>query len=225
MQRLHLVCARSYENYAFCDSIPVRHVPGGCPDTSTAASQSANSAGGQSAADAPKPAPKAATDPAVPAAKKPKKVWTNDEISPQADQEAFQLWVMPSLIRNLRRRTIPRKLPLVSAAGKRQIANYRDRLHQLRNELESTEKKISDLRNFKAENTSSSGGINMKQRYSMTPLEDQVKQLEERKKQLQSQIDAVEDQARKSGVEPRRPALTTSFFSGIPGMEARSHTR
>ncbi len=72
----------------------------------------------------------------------------------------------------------------------------------MRNELESTEKKISDLRNFKAENTSSSGGINMKQRYSMTPLEDQVKQLEERKKQLQSQIDAVEDQARKSGVEP-----------------------
>jgi uncharacterized protein (UPF0335 family) len=38
--------------------------------------------------------------------------------------------------------------------------------------------------------------------YSMTPVEDQVKQLEEKKKQIQAQIDALEDQARKNGFEP-----------------------
>lgn len=38
--------------------------------------------------------------------------------------------------------------------------------------------------------------------YSMTPVEDQVKQLEDKKKQIQAQIDAVQDQARKNGFEP-----------------------
>ena len=68
--------------------------------------------------------------------------------------------------------------------------------------MEATDKKISQLRNFKADNTSASGGINMNHGYSMTPVEDQVKQLEEKKKQIQTQIDAVEDQARKNGFEP-----------------------
>jgi hypothetical protein len=38
--------------------------------------------------------------------------------------------------------------------------------------------------------------------YYMTPVEDQVKQLEEKKKQIQAQIEAVEDQARKNGIAP-----------------------
>jgi uncharacterized protein (UPF0335 family) len=38
--------------------------------------------------------------------------------------------------------------------------------------------------------------------YYMTPVEDQVKELEEKKRQVQAQIDAVEDQARKNGFEP-----------------------
>jgi hypothetical protein len=165
--------------------------------TFTAAVQSANSGGSQSASDTPKPA----ADPAVQTAKKPKKVWTNDEISTVGGPGSI------SVVGNADPDSKSSKGNSAKAAPaergrERQIATYRDRLHQLRNELESTEKKISDLRNFKADNTSASGGINMKQRYSMTPLEDQVKQLEERKKQLQSQIDAVEDQARKSGAEP-----------------------
>jgi hypothetical protein len=84
----------------------------------------------------------------------------------------------------------------------KQATAYRERLHQLNNELETIDKKISQLRNFKGDNTSASGGINMNHGYSMTPVEDQVKQLEEKKKQIQAQIDAVEDQARKNGFEP-----------------------
>jgi hypothetical protein len=164
----------------------------------TRASQSANSAGGQSASDAPKPA----TDQAPQATKKPKKVWTNDEISTAGGPGSISVVGNTDPDSKPSSKDSSLKTSPAERGRERLIANYRDRLHQLRNELESTEKKISDLRNFKAENTSASGGINMKQRYSMTPLEDQVKQLEERKKQLQSQIDAVEDQARKSGVEP-----------------------
>lgn len=170
--------------------------------TFTAASQSANSSSSQSAADATKPAPKPATDSAAPAMKKPKKVWTNDEISTAGGPGSISVVGNADPDSKSSSKSDSSKTTSTERGRERQIANYRERLHQLRNELESTEKKISDLRNFKAENTTASGGINMKQRYSMTPLEDQVKQLEERKKQLQSQIDAVEDQARKSGVEP-----------------------
>jgi chromosome segregation ATPase len=89
-----------------------------------------------------------------------------------------------------------------SGARDKQAAAYRDRLHQLNNQLETVDKKISQLRNFKADDASASGGINMNHRYSRTPVEDQVNELEEKKKQIQAQIDAVEDQARKSGFEP-----------------------
>ena len=56
-----------------------------------------------------------------------------------------------------------------AASREKQLAAYRDQLRQLRNQLEATDKKLSDLRNFKGNSTSSSGGINVNQRYSMPP--------------------------------------------------------
>ena len=133
---------------------------------------------------------------------KPNRVWTNDEISGVGGNGAISVVGKagggdsnPSS--NDFQKTAPG-----SGAREKQAAAYRDRLHQLNNELEATDKKISQLRNFKGDNTSASGGINMSHGYSMTPVEDQVKQLEEKKKQIQAQIDAVEDQARKNGFEP-----------------------
>lgn len=132
------------------------------------------------------------------ASRKPKKVWTNDEIRSAGGPGAI------SVVGNLPPQPARReaKAGANSAAQERQIASYRERLRQLNGQLAATDKQISDLRNFKAENTSASGGINMNRRYSTTSVEDQVKALEEKKKQLQAQIDGVEDQARKNGVEP-----------------------
>ncbi len=168
------------------------------------ASQSSNS-GSPSDSSTEKPAPQALAPVSQHATqktgKKPKKVWTNEEISTVGGPGSISVVgnadpnVKPSS-REDRTKALP------TPAGDKQIAAYRERLNQLHNELEVTEKKISDLRNFKAENTSVSGGINMNHRYSMTPVEDQVKHLEARKKQLESQIEAVEEQARKNGVEP-----------------------
>lgn len=36
----------------------------------------------------------------------------------------------------------------------------------------------------------------------MTPVADQIQQLEDKKKQIQDQMDAVLDEARKKGIEP-----------------------
>jgi hypothetical protein len=168
------------------------------------ASQSSNS-GAQSDSSTEKPAPQAlaptSQDATQKTGKKPKKVWTNEEISTAGGPGSIS--VVGNADPNAKpfsREDHTKAVP--TQARDKQIAAYRERLKQLHNELEITEKKISDLRNFKAENTSASGGINMNRRYSMTPVEDQVKHLEERKRQLESQIESAEDQARKNGVEP-----------------------
>jgi hypothetical protein len=172
---------------------------------SLCAGQSANS-GSQNTADAAKPVAQSSSNSADTttdqAKTKPKRVWTNEEIAGVGGDGAISVVGKagggdsnPSS--NNFQKTAPG-----SAARDQHAATYRDRLHQLNNQLETIDKKISQLRNFKADNASPSGGIDMHHGYYMTPVEDQVKQLEEKKKQIQAQIEAVEDQARKNGIAP-----------------------
>jgi hypothetical protein len=174
-----------------------------CSGMPVLAGQSSNS-GSQATSDTTKPAVQTAgssTETTTEKAKtKPRKVWTNDEISNVGGDGAISVVGKTGDLNPSSNNF--QKSASGSGARDKQAAAYRDRLHQLNNELEATDKKISQLRNFKADNTSPSGGINMNHGYSMTPVEDQVKQLEEKKKQIQAQIDAVDDQARKNGFEP-----------------------
>jgi hypothetical protein len=176
-----------------------------CSSMSVHAGQSSD-AGSQPTSDTAKPtAPSTTTTPETSTEKakaKPKKVWTNDEISNVGGDGAISVVGKAGGRDSNPSSNNFQKTAAGSAGRDKQGAAYRDRLHQLNNELEATDKKISQLRNFKADNTSASGGINMNHGYSMTPVEDQVKQLEEKKKQIQAQIDSVEDQARKNGFEP-----------------------
>jgi hypothetical protein len=166
-------------------------------DPAKAAPQSSTAAPAQT------PAPPAADqDKQDKAKKKPKKVWTNDELSTVSGG----ISVVGDSSKSSNAAT-SRKAPSSDSNGgasakDQQIASYRDQLQQLRAQLDATDKKINDTRNFKADNTSASGGINMNKGYSMTPIEDQVKQLEAQKKQIQEKIDALEDEARKNGIEP-----------------------
>jgi hypothetical protein len=82
-----------------------------------------------------------------------------------------------------------------------QIEHYRYLLQQYQSQIESIDKRVAQLKNFKAENTSPSSGVRMHQGYNMVPLEDQVKQLEEQKKQLQARIEDAESEARKNGID------------------------
>jgi hypothetical protein len=133
---------------------------------------------------------------------KKKKVWTNDEIATVGGPGSISVVGRANEPNAAEPNSSENTAARGASAKQRQITGYRDRLRQLNNQLEATDKQISDLRNFKATNTSASGGINMNHRYTMTPVEEQVKNLEEKKKQLQSQISAVEEQARKEGIEP-----------------------
>jgi len=75
-----------------------------------------------------------------------------------------------------------------ATSGGRDALSYRNRLTPLRQQLERIETQIRDLQNAKL------GGRENIAR----PME----RLEAQKKDLQAKIDAIEDEARKNGVEP-----------------------
>jgi hypothetical protein len=176
-----------------------------CSGISLRAGQSSNSsseATPETAKTAVQPSGTPADVPAEKAKTKPKKVWTNDEVSNVGGNGAISVVGKAGGGDSNPSSNNLQKTANGSSARDKQAAAYRDRLHQLNNQLETVNKKISELRNFKAENTSPSGGINMHQRYDMTPIEEQVQEQEEKKKKIKAQIEAVEDQARKNGFEP-----------------------
>jgi hypothetical protein len=134
--------------------------------------------------------------------KKPKKVWTNDEL------KSVKTGV--SVVGDANKSTTPRPGHARKddeendnpSPHQQQVEEYRSQIRELRDRIEAVDKRIAQLKDFKAENTSASGGIDLHQRYNMEPVADQVKQLEDAKKKLQAQIDDIENEARKSGIEP-----------------------
>jgi hypothetical protein len=148
-----------------------------------------------------KPAPAATpakTTPPAAEKKKPKKVWTNDEIG------SVRGTVSVVGDANQADSSTPQQKPAAPGSGdlrQKQISGYRDQIRQLQSQIDAADKRIAQLKNFKAEDSSPSGGINMSQRYNMVPLGEQVKQLEGKKKQLQAKIEDVENEARKNGID------------------------
>ncbi|HTQ97106.1 MAG TPA: hypothetical protein VMH89_09875 [Candidatus Acidoferrum sp.] len=130
--------------------------------------------------------------------KKPKKVWTDDDISSVKGGVSV---VGDAKASSEKQSDNSTATPAGDEVRQKQIQNYRDQIQQYQSQMDAIDKRISQLRNFKAENTAPSGGINPNQGYNMVPVEDQVKQLEEKKKQLQSKIDDTEAEAHKSGID------------------------
>lgn len=149
------------------------------------AQQQANS----SAQTAPPAKPPAATKP------KSKKVWTNDDMSSVKGEVSVVGDGSSSASQPKSSSTTPRNENSV-------IESFRKQLARLQVQLDATDKRINELQNFKGENSAPSGGIDPRHGYSMTPVADQIKQLEEKKRQIQAAIDDLEDRARKQGIEP-----------------------
>lgn len=151
-------------------------------------------------ADSPAKAPASATP-----EKKPKKVWTNDEIgsvkgtvSVVGDNKSSSSSSSSSADSHLVSTTNGSS----ADARQKQIADYRDRIKDYQDQIDAIDKRISQLKGFKAENSTPTGGINPTQGYNMVPVEDQVKQLDDEKKRLQAKLDDTESEARKNGIEP-----------------------
>jgi predicted nucleic acid-binding Zn-ribbon protein len=158
-----------------------------------------DSSGAKPAAPADKSAPKQDA-PATPEKKKPKKVWTNDEVATLPGQ--VSVVGQPNQRVEYRRETEEGSSSDKGNGQESQIDSYRQQIGDLRNQIDAADQRIAELKNFKGENASPTGGINPNKGYNMVPVEEQIKQLEAKKKKLQGQIDDLENEARKNGIDP-----------------------
>ena len=150
----------------------------------------------------PSPEPRKAPAAAPAPEKKAKKVWTNDDL------KSVKTGV--SVVGDANKGTAEDYYVRDEEADssdnqylhQQQLAEYRNQILQVHAQLDAVDKRIAQLKDFKGTDSSASGGITLHQRYNMVPLEEQVKQLESRKKELQAEIENLENEARKNGIEP-----------------------
>jgi hypothetical protein len=142
------------------------------------------------------PAPAAAPQPATPQvnASKPKKVWTNDNLSGASGTVSV---VGDS-------KNTPKAKPTNDKPADAQyIANVRKQIDKYQEQITDVDRQLLDLKNFsQGEPNTSAGGIKLNKGYNREPIEVQIRTLQDQKKDLESKIDALLDEARKKGVEP-----------------------
>lgn len=123
--------------------------------------------------------------------KSTKKVWTNEEVG--------GLNSTVSVVGNS-------KAPAKSTPGKpadaKYIADVRKQLQKLRSQLDDTNKELQDLKDFQAGKPASSSGYPLSKGYGRIPVDQQISNLEAKKKDLADKIDTLLDEARKKGVTP-----------------------
>jgi|ERR1700674_2691829 hypothetical protein len=142
-----------------------------------------------SSATAP-PAP--SQDSAPPAeTKKPKRVWTNENLAGANGTI--------SVVGDPKSKPKPASS---KPANAQYVASVRKQLDKLQGEIAGIDKQLIDLKNFSAgEPSTSASGIKLNQAYQREPIEVQMRALQDQKKDLESKIDALLDEARKKGVE------------------------
>src|SRR3989442_10269093 len=126
--------------------------------------------------------------------KKSKKVWTNDEIS--------GLNGGVSVVGEEAKAKPPKSGNAQSGANASEISRLRKELQKLRADLEKIDKQIHDLKQFNVGETTGSAGMQLHRGYTTASIPDQIKQLEEKRKQIETRIAAIEDDARKRRIEP-----------------------
>lgn len=141
---------------------------------------------------APPPASKPQDATASTEAKKAKKVFTNEDLSKTNGRI--------SVVGDAKEQPKP---AAPTAATPQYIAAVRNQLEKLEKQLKDVNKQITDLKNFNAgEPSTRASGVQLDQRYQREPIEVQIRALEDKKKDLESKIDTLYDEARRRGVEP-----------------------
>jgi hypothetical protein len=131
--------------------------------------------------------------------KKTKKVWTNEEVGNLQGTVSVVGTKGPG-DGSGQTSTSGTRGTVDSRRGK--ILRYRAAIAELQKKIDAGDARITQLKNFKADDSSPNGGINPNRGYNMIPLDEQVKQLEAKKKQLLASIEDLENQAKKEGIEP-----------------------
>ena len=133
--------------------------------------------------------PSAASAPSAPPAKQ-KKVWTNDDVQSASPAGAANS-------------KSPAASPAKSSDASGKLAELlRAKLEKLTARLQDTEKELNDLKNFQAGEGNGNAARQLHKGCNTEPIPEQIQKLEEKRQQLEEQISAVYDEARKSGILP-----------------------
>jgi hypothetical protein len=142
----------------------------------------------------PQSSPQAQDETKPPDSKQPKKTWTNDNLSDAKGAVS----VVGDSKAGSKSKAHPAK-----PADAQYVASVRKQLEKLNMQMAEADRQIADLTNFsKGEPSTSASGIKLGKGYNREPVEVQIRALQEKKKDLQSKMDALLDDARKRGVEP-----------------------
>ncbi len=150
------------------------------------------SAAAQSQDASPPPPAAPAQDSAPPAdTKKPKKVWTNEDI-PRSTGAV-------SVVGDAKSKP---QLASSKPSNAQYVASVRKQLDKLQGQVADIDKQLVDLKNFSAgEPSTTASGIKLNKKYEREPIEVQIRALQSQKKDLESKIDDLLDEARKKGVD------------------------
>lgn len=138
---------------------------------------------GQASAEASAPSPSAPANP-----EKSKKVWTNDDVKRAGSV---------SVIGDPRNQ----KYTMTKPPDPATVAKYKNDLQKLESQLNDVTKKLHEYQDFASGKAPAEGGNDLDHGYNRTPVGQQIAKLQDKKKQLEDQIDALYDAARKQGIE------------------------
>jgi hypothetical protein len=142
----------------------------------------------------PNGSPQQASSPAPADEKKPKKVWTNEDVGSSHEPP-------PASSKNSKDSSPKKSLP--GQADAQFVANTRKQLAKLQSGLKDTDQQLSDLKDFLAgKPAATSSGYPLNKGYNRVPVDQQITNLEAKKKEMQGKIDDLLDEARKKGVQP-----------------------
>ena len=124
--------------------------------------------------------------------KKAKRVWTNENVPKSTDAV--------SVVGGGKEKS---KSAVSKRADAQYVASVRKQLEKLQKQVEDVDKQLADLKNFKeGKPSTTASGVKLDKRYEREPIEVQIRALQDQKKDLQSKMDALLNEARKKGVEP-----------------------
>lgn len=139
------------------------------------------------------PLPAASTQDSAAETKKPKKVWTNEDLPHSAGAA--------SVVGDPKSKPQP-ATAAKPAANAQYVASVRKQLEKLQGQIADIDKQLVDLKNFsEGEPSTSASGVKLNKNYQREPIEVQMRALQSQKKDLESKLDALLDEARKKGVE------------------------
>jgi hypothetical protein len=121
----------------------------------------------------------------------PKKVWTNDDV-----QSA-----KPAILSSAKRNTNPRATP-TQTADPATVQRIRKNLEKLQEQVDDIDKKLKTYKEFLEGEPVSTGAREINKGVNRVPVDQQMTQLQDKRKQLEAQMSDLYDEARKKGIDP-----------------------